>query len=34
MRGYEDRGMTADLVKALGAAEDTSDDLIQGRTRT
>jgi hypothetical protein len=26
MSGHEDRGLTADLVLALGATQDTSDD--------
>jgi hypothetical protein len=32
--GHENRSVTADLVLALGAAQDTSDDLIQRRART
>jgi hypothetical protein len=32
--GHEDRAMAADRDLGLGAAQDTSDDLIQGRART
>jgi hypothetical protein len=34
VRAQEDRGMAADWEAGLGSAQDSYDDLIQGRART